>query len=224
MLKIRTKGDFLAVAQIICSPVPEWLPVALAHYALWIDGSDTSEVQAEFNKRIRQMQEAVRVLENSLPIWEQAAFDLACPPAVKMVLEALPGLKAEITKLNRRSVGRRPDALREVCAAVIVEAWRMVHGKVEARSEQLYRACDGYWVECGGAPVGDIDNWRWTVERAMKSDHSWINEGLMSISYRQRNPSLCFYPCADRLGQGLPALVWQQANDRGRGKIAAWAP
>jgi hypothetical protein len=40
-------------------------------------------------------------------------------------------------------------------------------------------------VECGGAPIGaedDIENWRWTVSRAMKSDYSWINGQLMSIS------------------------------------------
>jgi hypothetical protein len=159
--------------------------VALAHYAVWIDGSDTSDLQSEFKKRIGQMQAAVRVLENSLPIWEHLGFNIACPPSVKMVLDGLPGLKAELDRLKRNGRGRHPKVQREVCAAVIIEAWRIVHGRVEARSDRLYWACNQYWTERGGAPIGaenDIENWRWTVSRALKSDHSWINEQLMSIS------------------------------------------
>jgi hypothetical protein len=184
-MKIAAKGDFIGVARIICADPPEWLPVALAHYAMWI-GDDTSDLRTEFDKRIRQMQEAVRVLKNSLPMWENLGFDGACPPAVKMVLDGLPGLKAELDKLSRpQPKGRRPDVQREVCAAVVLEAWRIIHGKVEARSDQLYRACNRYWTECGGASigaVGDIDNWRRTVERAIETDHKWIRDQLMRIS------------------------------------------
>jgi hypothetical protein len=83
-MKIAAERDFEAVARTICGdPVPQWLPVALAHYAVWIDGSDTSDLQPEFKKRIGQMQAAVRVLENSLPIWEHLGFNIACPPSVK---------------------------------------------------------------------------------------------------------------------------------------------
>jgi hypothetical protein len=109
-------------------------------------------------------------------------FDAECPPSVKMVLDGLPGLKAELDTLSRKGVGRSPNVQREVCAAVIMEAWRIVHSKVEARSDRLYEACNRYWTECGGAPVGDIDNWRRTVERALKADHKWIRDQLMRIS------------------------------------------
>ena len=113
-MKFAAEGNFEAVARIICAEPPQWLPVALAHYAVWIDGDDASDFWPEIRKRIQQMQEAVRVLENSLPIWQHLPFDIQCPPAVKTILEALPGLKAEITKLNRpRPKGRKPDAMRE---------------------------------------------------------------------------------------------------------------
>jgi hypothetical protein len=82
MMKIAAEGDFEAVASTICAgPAPQWLSMALAHYAVWIDGSDHKEVQTEFNKRIQQMQEAVRVLKNSLPMWENLGFNAECPPA-----------------------------------------------------------------------------------------------------------------------------------------------
>lgn len=184
-MKIASEGPFEAVARTICGdPVPQWLPVALGHYAVWIDGDDASDLRPEVKKRLEQMQEAIRVLENSLPIWEHMPFEIKCPPAVKTILEALPGLKAEIAKLNRPYIGRRPDAQREICAAVIIEAWRIVHGRVEARSERLYEACNQYWTECGGAPVGpkgDIENWRRTVDRAIKSDHQWIRDQMAWI-------------------------------------------
>jgi hypothetical protein len=108
-MRIAAKGDFVGVARTICADAPEWLPVALAHYAVWIDGSDSKEIQPEIKKRIQQMQEAVRVLKNSLPIWENAGFNVACPPSVKMVLDGLPGLQSELDKLSSRSIGRRPD-------------------------------------------------------------------------------------------------------------------
>jgi hypothetical protein len=183
-MKIAAEGDFVGVAHIICADVPQWLPVALAHYAVWL-GVATKQLQPEFNKRIQQMQEAVRVLKNSLPMWENLGFNVECPHSVKLVLDGLPGLKEELDKLSRKRVGRPPDVQREVCAAVIMEAWRIIHGRVEARSDQLYRACNQYWTECGGAPTGpngDIERWRWTVEQALTSDHSWIREQLTEIS------------------------------------------
>jgi hypothetical protein len=183
-MKIAAEGDFEAVARSVCVDPPQWLPVALAHYAVWI-GDATKGLRSEFDKRIRQMQEAVRVLKNSLPMWEHSVFNAECPPAVRMVLDGLPGLKAELTRLERKGVGRPPDVQREVCAAIVIEAWRIIHGKVEARSEQLYRACNRYWTECGGAPLSptsDIENWRHTVEQALKSDHSWIRDQLAWIS------------------------------------------
>ena len=161
------------------------LPWALAHYAVWIDGDDASDFGPEVKKRIEQMQEAVRVLENSLPIWQHLPFDVECPPAVKTMLEALPGLKEELGRLGRlgRRLGRQPDLQREVCATVIVEAWRLIHGKVEARSERLYEACNQYWTECVGAPLGDIENWRRTVERAIKSE--WLRDPMAWISSKK---------------------------------------
>jgi hypothetical protein len=179
---MKAKGDFIAVARSIALPkaVPQWLPVALAHYASWL-GSDTSDWREEFDKRIRQMEEAVRVLKNSLPMWEHAAFDVGCPPSVKMILDGLPGLQAELDRLKRKGVGRRADVQREICAAIVIEACRIIHGKIEARSEKLYRACNQYWTECGGAPLSskeNIENWRRTVKRALATDHEWVRNLL----------------------------------------------
>jgi hypothetical protein len=182
MLTIAAEGDYERVAHSIADPVPEWLPLALAHFGQWI-GGDTSDVR--LFDILEQLQRATDVLERCLPIFTHMAFNVQCPEAVKMVLSGLPGLKAELERLNQRRIGRKPDAQRQMCAAVIIEAWRLVHGKVERRSEKLYRACGEYWWVCGGNEIGatdDLENWRWTVDQALKWDWGWLNERLVWIS------------------------------------------
>jgi hypothetical protein len=38
MLTIAAEGDYEGVAHSIADPVPEWLPLALAHFGQWIGG------------------------------------------------------------------------------------------------------------------------------------------------------------------------------------------
>jgi hypothetical protein len=70
---------------------------------------------------------------------------------------------------------------REVCAAVVVEAWRRIHGKVQPQSKQLFEACKAYWGACGGKPIGkedDIYNWERTIKRLLAEDYSWVRDTL----------------------------------------------
>ena len=128
MLAIAAEGDFDGVARSIADPAPEWLPIALAHFGQWICG-DTSD--ARVFDILDQLQRATKVLEQCLPAFTHMAFNVKCPEAVKMVLSGLPGLKAELERLNQQRIGRMPDAQRQFCAAVIIEAWQCIHG-VEA--------------------------------------------------------------------------------------------
>ena len=102
-----------------------------------------------------------------------------------MVLSGLPGLKAELERLNLQRIGRKPDAQRQFCAAVIMEAWQRIHGRAQLPSDKLCRACSEYWRICGGNEIGstdDIQNWRWTVSKALEWDWGWLNERLVWIS------------------------------------------
>ena len=66
-----------------------------------------------------------------------------------------------------------------ICAEVIVEAWKLIHGKAEPRSEKVYEACEEYWQACGG-PASDLNNWRRHVEKASaKNANPWIREVLI---------------------------------------------
>ena len=182
MLSIAAEGDFEGVARSIADPAPEWLPIALAHFGQWI-GGDTSDVR--LFDILDQLQRATKILERCLPAFTHMAFNVKCPEAVKMVLSGLPGLKAELERINHRRIGRKPNAQRQMCAAVIFEAWRIIHGKVEHRSDKLYKACNDYWRVCGGAEIGaesHIENWRWTINQALKWDWGWLNERLVWIS------------------------------------------
>ena len=183
-LNIAVEGDFDGVARSIADPTPEWLPIALAHFSQWI-GGDTSDVR--LFDILDQLQRATKVLELCLPAFTHMAFNVKCPEPVKMVLSGLPGLKAELEGLNQQRIGRKPHPQHQkaLCAAVITQAWQRIHGKAQRRSDKLYRACSEYWRVCGGNEIGstdDIENWRWTVNQALKWDWGWLNERLVWIS------------------------------------------
>jgi hypothetical protein len=182
MLTIAADGDFDGVARCIADPAPEWLPIVLAHFSQWI-GGDTSD--ARVFDILDQLQRATKVLEQSLPAFTHMAFKAKCPQAVKLVLSGLPGLKAELERINHQRIGRKPDAQRQICAAVIIEAWQLIHGKAHGRDEKFYMACSEYWRVCGSNKIGftdDTENWRSTVSQALKWDWGWLNERLVWIS------------------------------------------
>src|SRR5262249_59300128 len=102
---------------------------------------------------------------------------------IALMLYALPRLKADLDRLRKKSVGRPPDTQREICAAVVVEAWKLTRGKAEPHSLHLRKACSDYWLACGGKHVGedDPDNCRRPIERALAVDHSWISQILLAV-------------------------------------------
>jgi hypothetical protein len=180
MLTIAADGDFEGVARSIADPAPEWLPIALAHFGQWIGGDNVRLFDI-----LDQLLRATEVMERCLPTFTHMALNVECPEPVKMVLSGLPGLKAELEKINQRRIGRKPDAQRQFCAAVIIEAWELLHGKTQSRSEKLYGACSEYWRVCGGKEIDstdDTENWRWTVKQALNWNWGWLNEHLVWIS------------------------------------------
>src|SRR5262249_190387 len=96
---------------------------------------------------------------------------------VALMFYALPLLKKDLDGLTKKGVGRRADVQREVCAAVVLEGWKIIHGKAEPHSNDLRQACSDYWQACGASP-DDRDNWRRHIERALTVDHSWISGAL----------------------------------------------
>lgn len=181
MLTIAAEGDFDRVARSIADPAPEWLPIALAHFGQWIGGDN-----ARMFDILDQLLRATEVMERCLPAFTHMALNVRCPEPVRMVLSGLPGLKAELEEINQRRIGRKPDAQRQFCAAVIIQAWGLLHGKAQKDlSEQLYRACSEYWRVCGGKGIDspdDTENWRWTVKQALNWNWGWLDEHLLWIS------------------------------------------
>ena len=163
---------------------PKWLLVGLTQFSQGI-GFDTSGTD-NFDTIVERMQDAAHVLLTSLPIYKHLGFGLPCPEEVALALQVLPRIQEDLDRLaklkNRK--GRRPDAQREVCAAVIAIAWKLLHGKPEPRSDKLLEACYDYWRACGGKQIGEVDgieNWRRPVERALATGHEWIEQFLLAV-------------------------------------------
>jgi hypothetical protein len=177
---------FIPVARTIAVPPPEWLMVGLEHFSGFVGASQsTRDEHQRFTKVVERMYAATDLLIKYLPMYSFMPAALAIPEDVKVALDVLPRIKKDLARvINRkpRGGGPRPNVLRGVCAAVIVEAWKLVHRKVEPRSIKLLEACDAYWRACGGKHRGeDIENWRRDVEQAVTNNHEWIRDILLAV-------------------------------------------
>jgi hypothetical protein len=66
---------------------------------------------------------------------------------------------------------------RLTCAAVVVEAWKLIHGNAKPQSIEVLSACADYWQACGGAER-DAKNWRRDTEHAVAEPDRFVQQGL----------------------------------------------
>ena len=178
---------FAGVARSIAQgDAPKWLVVGLTYFSPGIGSDDTPDV--DINTVVEQMQGATDTLTKCLPIFGGGAFGLPCPEEVAIALHVLPRIKEDLDQLAVKRMGRPPNAERDMCAAVVATAWKLLHGKVEPQSLRLQEACGEYWQACGGKQIGEWDlaeNWRRPIERAATADYSWVEDFLVAV---QKSP------------------------------------
>ena len=171
-------------AMIAKGPTPKWLILGLEHFSLAVAGGDfTKEDHKKFVEVLEQMEQACDTLIQWLPIYEHMGCGVQCPEEVWIARHVLPLIKADLPHTSRK-IGRRPNTGQGVCAAVIVEAWKLCRGKAAPRSEALYEACQAYWSACGRAERGETDdrtNWRRNVKQAIGADNGWIRQAFLAV-------------------------------------------
>jgi hypothetical protein len=178
---------FVSVARIVAKgkAAPEWLAIGLEHFSGFVGGGRVpSKEYEQYEKIIERMHDAADKLIKFLPIYANLPAGIQCPSDVATALDVLPRIKKDLARAlqNQRSGGPRPNVQRWVCAAVVVETWRLVRGKPEPRSQYLLEACNEYWRACGGKSRGsDIENWRRDAERAIIDNHEWIRKTLTTL-------------------------------------------
>jgi hypothetical protein len=170
---------FVTVAAMVAKgPAPGWLILGLEHFSFGIAADDfTKEDHKKLVEVLEQMERACDTLIHGLPIYRHIGFGVQCPDEVSIALEVLPMIKADLPNTGRK-IGRRPDTGQGVCAAVIVEAWKLCRDKTGPRSQGLYEACQAYWSACGRA---DLTNWRSNVKQAIGTDNGWIRQAFQAV-------------------------------------------
>lgn len=173
---------YIPVARIIANPPPEWLMIGLGFAGA---SRSTSDEHQRFTKVVERMYAATDLLIKYLPMYSFMPAGLAIPEDVKVALDVLPRIRKDLTRIvnqKPRGGGPRPNVPRGVCASVVVEAWKLVHGKAEPRSIKLLQACDAYWQACSGETRGeDVENWRRDVEQAVTTNQEWIRDILVAV-------------------------------------------
>ena len=184
-VSLRPNPKFNGVARNIAKGnPPKWLVVGLTHFSGGIGDEISKKDRRSIDNIIGQMQGAVHTLMTWLPAYGNLGYGQECPEYVALMLYALPRMKKDLDIHAKKRTGRRPNTQQEICAAVVIEAWKLLHGKHRGRSDEFLEACSEYWRACGGKQIGetdDLDNWRRPVERALKTDHSWISQILLAV-------------------------------------------
>jgi len=172
------KPAFAAVGALIArGPVPSWLMLGLEHFSFGIGAGDfTKDDRKKFVDVLEEMERACHTLIQGLPLYKHIGFGIQCPEEVRIALDILPLIKADLPHTNR-IIQRRPDTRQGICAAVVVEAWKFF-GEAEPPSDALYEACQAYWTACGR---GQMTNWPQIVEQAIADDNGWITETFRAV-------------------------------------------
>src|SRR5260370_15434937 len=105
---------------------PKWLVLGLTQFSGGIGNKVSDEDRRLFETQIKRMHGAADTLIKWLPIWGNFPYGIQCPEDVAVVLDALPRIKKDLDRLDRKQIGRTPDAQREICAAVLVEDWQII--------------------------------------------------------------------------------------------------
>jgi len=188
-MKVRVStqvdGRFDGVARLIAKgDPPHWLTVGLQHFSDGIGVEFTGDDRRSFEKTVEQMQASIDYLMKKLPMYVLAAYGEECPEPVTLALYVLPKLRAELDLLPEDGTGRRPDHQREICAAVVLESWKLIHGKAQPYSDKFLEACRDYWLACGGPEIGEwneLRNWRRPIKHALATDYSNIRDVLTGL-------------------------------------------
>jgi hypothetical protein len=180
-MKPSAVDQFASVARIIAKGnPPQWLVIGLDHFSELVcpDNRTTPDEDRQRDEVYERMDEAADYLIKYLPIFSRVGFfeDVAVARSV------LPKIKKLIPHRTHR-VGARPNILHQVCARVVVEAWRLVYEKPEPRSVRLLTACNEYWLACGGEYRGqDIENWRRDAQDATANPDGMIRQVLSALA------------------------------------------
>jgi hypothetical protein len=170
---------FLDVARLITPEPPQWLPLVLAHFA------PDPEVKIGDDWLAKKMIGAVDDLLRYLPVFEHMGPLTGEVQQVRIVLRLLPGIRRDLERALRQGTGRPPDIGKQICAAVMLEAWRLARGDVEPHSAEFREACGRYWRACGGKVFWKAGNsrtaWREQIDNALKSDRGSITDIMTDI-------------------------------------------
>jgi hypothetical protein len=179
---------FVATARLIADgSAPEWLRLSLAHFSeLIAEEPIPSDERARLMQMISRMHGAVDYLIKWLPSFYHTAL-LDFPDDVAVSLQALARIKRALAKAVNtpsRPGELRPNVQRKTCAAVVVEAWRIVHGEPEPESPKLWQACNAYWQACGHECQGsDADMWQRDCQTVADGIYGkWIR--VVLLAYR----------------------------------------
>jgi hypothetical protein len=190
-MKADVKPTLDDVAKLITKgPPPDWLVSGLDHFSGFVGGdAASSSEKKETKQKLLRMQDAVRYLIKTLPALARAELGIRSPDAgvALVVLPKIEKLLAYAIDTPTRKGGQNPNIRRQFCAAVVVEAWRIVHGKPEPESLKVWTACNEYWRACGrGYRGGDVDTWREDCRRAANNPIGMISQ-VLSLLRTGRN-------------------------------------
>jgi hypothetical protein len=178
---MTAKLEFEDVARTIAKgDPPQWLILGLRQVTPLIGAKVKPDEEIE-----KRMLEAAKYLEKWLPLYVNTdeRYGFECPECVEDVLALLPEviefLEKDAEAPERGAGGPDPDTRRLVCAGVVAAAFKLLRGKVQPYSEDMYWACEELWCACGNHPTGhsgsgQTRSWIDYLKQAKAEDDGWF--------------------------------------------------
>jgi hypothetical protein len=177
-MKADAKPTFEDVARAIAQDdPPEWLVPALDFFSGYIGSERMTKKDHDWVwKHSEQMRWAADALIKDL----QRIFKGLSSSDVTTAIKVLTKVRNFYRERPRTGGGHILYGQRLTCAAVVVEAWKLLHdGSVEPQSIEVLSACADYWQACDGAER-DAKNWRRDTEHALAEPDQFVQQGLAS--------------------------------------------
>jgi len=157
-LAAKPNPKFIAAAEAIARGAPpEWLLCGLEHFSSFVGEEPITTAEAnKLRPIITRMHYELGHLIELLPLFQHLPLSLECPDDVAVALEVLPRIRAALAIIAKPPRKKRPNVPHQFCAAVVVEAWTLIHGKPDPLPDRLREACQEYWEACGGGEGGMV--------------------------------------------------------------------
>jgi hypothetical protein len=168
--------SFDSVARKLGEPRLEWALEELAdHLRREIRNASFVPLRSDVRNDVKQLRTDAERLDKTLTrLSKERVLDLPFPRELELrrtrqsIRKLVQWCDKSLSGISAKG-GVRKHPGRTTCAIIVIEAWTYAKGKApRANNQSVHEICDQYWRACGYASIGELRNWRRSMDEALR--------------------------------------------------------